>query len=265
MFIFDTLAGTINAWNGAQGTTATQVASTAGAVYTGLALANNGTSNYLYAANFKTGGGIEVFDKSFNDVTATTFAGKFVDTAAPVGYAPYNIQLVGTNLYVEYAKVGVRGASVGAGLGFVDVYDLNGNLIKTLIGTGGALDAPWGVTMAPGNFGQFSNDLLVGNFGDGYINAFDPNTGAFLGMLADDGVPIIDPGLWGIAFRTNGGGSSDPNGLYFAAGIDGPTNQSDGLFGYIAPIPEPSAYALSVLGFAALLGWAKYSRRGIRQ
>jgi uncharacterized protein (TIGR03118 family) len=250
-FIFDTLAGTINAWNGAQVTTGTQVAATPGAVYTGLALANNGTANYLYAANFSsTGGGIRVFDSTFTDVTSTTFAGKFVDSAATAaGYEPYNVQLIGSSLYVEYAKPRIGGATVGAGLGIVDVYDLNGNLTKTLIGAGGALDAPWGVTLAPSNFGDFSNDLLVGNFGDGFINAYNPATGAWLGVLADDGVPIVDPGLWALGNRSNGGANSVPNGIYFSAGVNG---EADGLFGYIAPIPEPSAYGLAALGLAAL-------------
>ena len=260
-FIFDTLAGTINAWNAGQGTTAAQVAGTPGAVYTGLALASVGTTNYLYAANFAAGGGINVFDSSFTQVNSTTFAGKFVDPNPLSGYAPYNIQLVGSDLYVEYAQRGTAGSVPGAGLGYVDVFDTSGNFVKRLT-TGGALNAPWGVTMAPSNFGDFSNDILVGNFGDGRINAFDPNTGAFLGTLANDGVPIVDPGLWGIAFRPNGGGGSIPNGLYFAAGIGGdPTNQSEGLFGYIAPIPEPSAYALAALGLSALMAFGAARRR----
>ncbi len=255
-FIFDTLSGTINAWNSSTGTSATAVTTTPGAVYTGLALGNNGTANYLYAANFATGGGINVFDNTFTQVNSTTFAGKFVDPKLPAGYAPYNVQLIGSNLYVEYAEVGTRGPITGTGLGYVDVYDLNGNLVSRLI-SGSALNAPWGVTLAPASFGQFSNDLLVGNFGDGTINAFDPSTGAFLGTLANgNGTAIVNQGLWALDFRTNGGSGSVPNGLYFTAGINGET---DGLFGYIAPAPEPSVYGLAGCGFLAIgaLAWRR--------
>ena len=259
-FIFDTLAGTIDAWQGGLGMTAAQVAATSGAVYTGLTLASVGTTNYLYAANFTNGGGIRVFDNTFTDVTASTFAGKFVDSNAPAGYAPYNVQVITNNntslLYVEYAQVGTGGAVRAPGLGFVDVFDTSGNLQKTLIGTGGTLNAPWGVALAPSDFGDFSNDLLVGNFGDGLIHAYDPNSGALKGTLANGGIDIVIPGLWGLDFRTNGGSNSVPNGLYFTAGINGPTNQSAGLFGYVAPVPEPSAYGLAGLGIAGLLGFA---------
>lgn len=257
-FIFDTLSGTISAWNSSLGTmgTASTMVPTSGAVYTGLALGNNGTANYLYAANFSSGGGIDVFDSNWHQVNSTTFAGKFVDPSIPAGYVPFNIQLIGNNLYVEYAEVGSTpgNAMRGLGLGFVDEYDLNGNLEATLISKG-QLDAPWGVTLAPATFGQFSGDLLVGNFGNGEINAFDPNSGTYLGTLdGPGGTPIVVNNLWALDFRTNGGDGSDPDALYFDAGING---QKDGLFGELTLAPEPSAFWL----LATLGGFVVLSRR----
>ncbi len=257
-FIFDTLSGTIDAWNSSAGMTAVTLVTTPNAVYTGLALANNGSGNYLYAANFSKGGGINVFDSSFASVSSTTFAGKFVDGNIPAGFAPYNVQLVGSNLYVEYAEVGVMGSVNGTGLGYVDVFDASGNLLQRLISKG-QLNAPWGVAMAPSGFGQFSNDLLVGNFGDGTINAFDPNSGSYLGTLTDgNGNPIVNSGLWALDFRPNGGSNSVPNALYFDAGIN---NQADGLFGFIAPAPEPSVYSSAALGLTLVGGIVFFRRR----
>ncbi len=245
-FIFDTLAGTINAWNA--GTTAAIVATTPGAAYTGLALANNGSANFLYAANFVAGGGIDVFDSNFN---RTTPAGSFKDPNLPSGYAPYNIASVNGKLYVEYGEINAAtGRPVaGAGLGYVDVFDANGNLLQRLA-SNGALNVPWGITAAPAGFGSLGGDLLVGNFGNGEINAFDPTTGAFVATLSDSsGQPIVNSGLWGIAFRTNGGSGSNPNALYFDAGING---EADGLFGTITPTPEPSTWVMGALGMLAM-------------
>ncbi|HEX4748848.1 MAG TPA: TIGR03118 family protein [Bryobacteraceae bacterium] len=258
-FLFDTLSGEIAGWNGAAGTTAIVATTTAGASYTGLALAQVGTSSYLYAANFAaTGGGINVFDSNFNAVNGTTFANKFKDPSIPSGYAPYNIQLVGNDLYVEYAEVGSRGSVTGAGLGYVDVYDTSGNLISSLI-AGGHLNSPWGVTLAPSSFGLFSNDLLVGNFGDGTINAYNPNTGAYIGTISDtNGHAIVLPDLWAIDFRSSAFTSGVPNALYFDAGID---NQTGGLFGYVEPSPEPATYGLGLVGAGALLAMVLFSRR----
>lgn len=250
-FIFDSLNGSISAWNSSLGNTgpAMTVVTTPGAVYTGLALANNGVANLLYAANFKTGGGINVFNSSFG---ATTVPGGFVDPNIPSGYAPFNIQLLNGNLYVEYAQVGggTGNANRGAGLGFVDVFDLNGNLLQHI--SNSALNAPWGVVFAPAGFGNFGGDLLVGNFGDGTINAFNPTTGAYVGTIDDqNGNPIVNSDLWALEFRTNGGSGSNPNALYFDAGIN---RQVDGLFGEILPTPEPSTCALAAIGLTALAG-----------
>ena len=245
-FIFDTLGGTIDAWNG--GTTASVMAATTGAQYEGLALANN----MLYAANFESGGGINVFNSSF---APTTTAGGFVDPNLPVGYAPFNVQNIGGALYVEYAKVtpGVPVPLPGGG-GFVDVYDTNGNLLQRFA-SGGVLDAPWGIALAPSGFGGFGGDLLIGNFGNGEINAFNPTTNAFVGTLTDGGgTPIINNGLWALKF---GNSSANPNALYFTAGIN---QGNDGLFGSIQAVPEPGSLVLSGLGILVLTMWR--GRRG---
>jgi len=245
-FIFATLGGTIDAWNG--GNTATTVRFVAGAEYTGLAIDNNGSGNFLYAANYATGQ-IDVFDSTF---TPATLPGSFSDPTIPAGYVPYNVQALKGNLYVEYALKGASGNPLnpqrGAGNGFVRVYDANGNLLAGAPAiSGGNLNAPWGVAFAPADFGTFSNDLLIGNFGNGMINAYDPTTGLFVGtIMGPNGLPLVNNNLWGIGIRT--AGTFDTNALYFAAGID---MQNDGLFGEIVATPEPGG--LVVAGCAVLL------------
>ncbi|MGH9343532.1 MAG: TIGR03118 family protein [Terriglobia bacterium] len=248
-FIFDTLGGTVDAWAG--GTTATVVATTAGARYEGLALANN----TLFAANFVSGGGINMFNSSY----AST--GNFNDPNIPSGYAPYNVQSINGKLYVEYAKVNPNSAipiaPSGAG-GYVDVFDTNGHLLQRLIANG-PLDAPWGVALAPDGFGSFGGDLLIGNFGNGEINAFDPTTGNWLGTLTGtSGQPFVDSGLWAIAF---GNSSANANALYFTAGIN---SGNDGLFGNIQATPEPGDFGLAFLGIMGLLGYAWQRRSKAR-
>jgi uncharacterized protein (TIGR03118 family) len=255
-FIFVTLDGTVAAGTG----TAARIteATLPGAVFTGLALANNGTANFLYAADFVSGQTIKVFDSTF---ALTTLTAAFVDPTLPVGYAPYNIQLLSGKLYVTYAQIGVRGANIGPGLGYVSVFDTNGNFLQRLI-SNGPLNAPWGLAIAPTGFMNFAGDLLVGNFGDGIINAFDPATGTFLGTISNPaGHPIANPGLWAIQFG-NGNLGSTATTLFFNAGIN---NEQDGLFGSITPGPvtlnfapqlvnTPSAQTLTVenTGSAAL-------------
>jgi uncharacterized protein (TIGR03118 family) len=229
LFVFATLSGSIAAWSEALNSNQALTVvdnSASGSVYTGLALAAQGNANFLYAADF-TRGKVDVFDASFAPATA---GGGFVDPNLPAGYSPFGIQAIGNRIYVAYAIPDpATHEKRGAGLGVLDVFDSSGTLVKQLVPAGGMLNAPWGIALAPADFGKFSNALLVGNFGDGTINAYDPNTGAFMGQLADsNGTPIAIDGLWGIAFGGSPGFAS--NALYFAAG---PNNETHGVFGRI--------------------------------
>jgi uncharacterized protein (TIGR03118 family) len=223
-FLFDTEGGQVLAWNG--GTAASVVATTPDAIYKGLAIATSGSTTLLYAANFHAGT-IDVFNDAF---APTTVPGGFTDPNLPAGFAPFNIQEIGGRLVVAYAMqdADAEDEVQGAGLGYVDVFDTSGRLIRRLISQG-ALDAPWGLALAPRHFGPFSGDLLVGNFGDGKINAYDPRTGAFRGTLKNrDGNPIAINGLW--ALRFGNGVIGTPQTLLFTAGI---ADEDHGLFGEI--------------------------------
>jgi uncharacterized protein (TIGR03118 family) len=245
LFIFAALDGSISGWNAAAGMTAVRAVSSfpGTSSYTGLALGGSAAEPLLYAANFRSRS-VDTYDSSFASKSAS-----FLDPTLPAGYAPFNIESIGGNLYVAYAKVASTGDEErGPGLGFVDVFDTNGNFVRRLI-SNGPLNAPWGMTIAPAAFGDFSNDLLVGNFGDGRINAFDPATGSFLGALTDRfGNPIEIDGLWALKVRT-GGPAVDPNRVYFTAGIN---DEVDGLFGAIAVTPEPGTLAMLALGVLAV-------------
>jgi len=223
-FIFDGMDGTVTAWN--SGTTAAvMVDNSATSSYTGLAIGTSANGPTLYAANVKTGK-VDVFDTNFKP---TTLSGSFSDPAIPTGYAPFNIWNIGGKLYVTYTT---QPAAVGNG--FVSVFDLNGNLLTHLV-SNGPLNEPWGIAIAPSTFGAFAGDLIVGNFGDGKINAFDPATGKSLGALQDTkGNPIVIPNLWGLIFG-NGKSGGDPNYLYFTATIVGTGGAFHGLFGSLAP------------------------------
>jgi uncharacterized protein (TIGR03118 family) len=233
-FIFATEDGTIAAWNsGVTASTAVRVVdnSASGAIYKGLASATTPTP-LLFAANFASGK-IDVFDTNF---APTTVAGGFADPGIPAGYGPFNIQNIGGKLYVAYAKQGPGGKFdlSGAGNGYVDVFDLTGTLIQR-IASQGPLNSPWGVAIAPASWGAFGGALLVGNFGDGKINAFDLTKGTALGTLQDaSGKPIVNIGLWGLQFG-NGGNGGDPSVCYIAAGIVGPDNKTHGLLAGITP------------------------------
>jgi uncharacterized protein (TIGR03118 family) len=256
-FIFATEDGTIAAWNGAQGTTAALEVdnSPSGAIYKGIAIGSVGSDDFLYAADFH-GGKIDVFDGNFGSTSAP---GGFLDPTLPAGFAPFNIQNLGGKLYVTYAMQDADKEDdvAGPGLGFVDVFDTSGNLLERLV-SNGVLNSPWGLAIAPSNFGIFSNALLIGNFGDGTINAFDPNTpNMYLGTLTQFGSPITIDRLWGLGFG-NGANAGPKTSLFFTAGIAGPDEIEDhGLFGVITSAPEPSAVSLTVFGAIGLLLFAR--------
>lgn len=238
VLLYATEDGTISGWNPAvDGAHAILAAdnsknpsAASGAVYKGLASGTSGGHNYLYATNFRAAR-IDVFDARFH---AAHLSGAFHDSHIPAGYAPFGIRNLGGALYVTYAIQNAEKHDdvAGAGHGFVDVYSTSGHLLRRLVAHG-ALNSPWGLAIAPSGFGAFGGDLLVGNFGDGHINAYNPRTGALVGELRDaSGHAIVIEGLWGLRFG-NGHGSAARNRLYFTAGIGG---EQHGLFGYLSPI-----------------------------
>ena len=249
MFLKD---GTVSGWRGALGTTAETLVPASSNVYKGVAYGSVNGSSYAYAANFKTGT-IDVIKGTSGDPSLT---GNFTDPNLPAGYAPFNVANIGGFLYVTYAKQGGgKDEMDGSGLGFVDKFDLNGNFV-TNIASQGPLNAPWGLALAPAGFGSFGGDLLVGNFGDGTIDAYSLS-GMFEGTLdATTGNPLVLDGLWGLKFGNGGNGGDDPNVLYFSAGPDG---ESHGLFGSITSVPEPSSLFVLV-GFVPAIAWLR-SRR----
>lgn len=230
-FLFDTEEGKVLGWNGAQGTNAVVVANLAdGAIYKGLAIADTVAGPRLYAADFHNAK-VDVFDGSFGLVPDSGF----VDPALPSGYAPFGIQTIGDRVFVTYAKqdADAEDEIAGQGRGFVDAYDLAGNLVSR-VAQHGQLDAPWGLAIAPDSFGRFAGDLLVGNFGDGQINAYEElGNGHFAhrGELRDQsGKSLSIDGLW--ALEVGQGGNNGPAGtLFFTAG---PDDETHGLFGQIA-------------------------------
>lgn len=238
-FIFDGEGGMIAGWSGSVDFThaITKYSDTGGAVYKGLAIAKNGTNSYLYAADFHNNK-VDVFANDFTKQVTSATAFTFVDPSIPAGYAPFGIQAIAigasgpTQIYVTYAQQTApanHDNAIGAGLGYVDIYDTNGKFLKQLIATG-ALNAPWGLAIAPADFGTLSNTLLVGNFGDGKVNAYDAATGGLIGTVNDStGKAIATPGLWGIAFG-NDANNQPHNTLFFAAGTN---NEVDGSFGRI--------------------------------
>jgi len=236
-FLWATENGNIAAWRGGVGgcgSTAVIPPTTAvpNGVYKGIAIAGDGNMDFrLFAADLFNGK-IQVFDHNF---MPTTVPGGFVDPNLPPGFSPFNILSLQGNLYVAYAfhVAGDHDETPGAGLGIVDVFDADGFLIER-VATGGKLNAPWGMAIAPADFGKFSGMLLVGNFGDGTINAFDTKNNTFAGQLrTGNGQVLMIDGLWGIAFGNNFR-SQPANTLFFAAGPDGEVN---GLYGTIVPAP----------------------------
>lgn len=232
-FIFAGLDGVISGWTGLAGNNAVRMYQNVGqSVYTGLAIGSTGGQNYLYAADF-LGAEIDVFDKNFAPVSGFSFE----DPTLPEGYAPFNIHAIGNWLYVLFALVGPDGRDVPApGNGYVSIFNMDGSFVKRFASRG-QLNAPWGIAQAPAGFYADDNDgphsvgstILVGNFGDGTINAYTTD-GVLLGQLRSHGNPIVIEGLWGIMFPPATATTIDPNRLYFVAGVE---EETEGLFGYI--------------------------------
>jgi uncharacterized protein (TIGR03118 family) len=248
LFIFDTEDGTIEAWNsapfvmpGLPDPASAEIVvdnsaggAATGAVYKGLALATNSLAQpLLYATNFRTGT-VDVFDTNFAPVSVS---GGFSDPKIQKGYSPFGIQTINNQLWVTYAlQDHAKHDPINKPAhGFVDVFDADGNLIYRFA-QHGHLSSPWGVAMAPASFGKFANDILIGNFGDGRINAYDPASHHWLGRLqGPKGKPLVNDGLWALIFSGSTGQTAlnaPPDTLYFSAGLN---HEADGLFGFITP------------------------------
>ena len=231
-FIFSTLDGTISAWNGGGVAEVKVDNSGIGASYTGLAIGIDGSKGpLLYVPDIKYGH-IDVFDTNFNEVAT---GGSFTDPTLPAGLAPFNIQRFGRYMIVTYATSNAPSYTQGAGTGAVSLFDLDGNFIRR-IATGAPLNAPWGVAVSPNQFGTLSYTVLIGNFGDGKINAFDVFSGKLVGTMMNSatGNAVSIPGLWGLQFgsgTTNGGAAES---LYFAADGGG----LHGVFGTLVPASD---------------------------
>lgn len=248
--LFVSRDGTISGWRGALGTSTErfQVPSTDND-YTGAALVTTGGHSYLLSANFHTGG----IDVLKGDPGAPNLTGQFTDPNLPAGYAPFNIQLLDGKIYITY---GDTAGLVGAGRGIVNAFDTNGNLLARVASNSGPLNAPWGLAIAPSSFGELAGMLLVGNNGDGRINAFDLSTNTFVAQLNDtNNLPLSIPGLWALT-PGNGASAGSTDALYFSSG---PNNQSAGLLGLLTPtssspstpaVPLPTA---SLMSLATLL------------
>jgi uncharacterized protein (TIGR03118 family) len=238
-FIFATLDGTISGWYGGVPNNGAIIGvdnGAKGAVYSGLAIGVSSVGPTLYAANFSQGT-IDTFDHNFQPVT---LPGGFQDPSLPASYYPSNIQRYGRRLYVTYNLSDGTGSFSfgGPGTGLIDVYDVDGNLLQQLVPNNQALNLPWGLAVTGANFGSFSYALIVGNFGDGTISAFDLNTGNYLGTMQDGkGNNISIDGLWGLQWGNLGNGG-DPGTLYFAAA---PAGGQHGLFGSLRPGPDAAS------------------------
>jgi uncharacterized protein (TIGR03118 family) len=250
-FIFDGEGGTIAAWAPDSGSSAVTVYDDGAinganhAVYKGLAVATLNGAPFLYATDLHNSK-VDVFDAHF--AKPANMQGKFVDPSLPSGYAPFGIVMLDGQLYVTYASqdAAKHDETTGSGLGYVNVFDLSGNLASRFA-SAGVLNAPWGIAVAPAGFGSFDGDLLIGNFGDGRINVFRPNgTGEAISMgplAVSNGGTLVIPGLWSLVFG-NGDADKPVTTLFYTAGF---VNQTDGVFGSIAPgsgtaTPSPSPY-----------------------
>ena len=244
-FLFCSEDGLIAGWNGGSNAVTLVDNSAGGAVYKGCAIASTPAGPVLYAANFNAGR-IDAWDGKLNP--SPFGAGAFANTVIPAGFAPFNIQLLGNYLYVTYAKQDSKKHDdvAGVGNGYVALFDLTGNLMGNLVSKG-PLNSPWAVALAPANFGAFPGALLVGNFGDGNINAFNPLTGAMMGtlnLMDATGKAANLTGLWSLNFGS-GASNEDSSTLYFTAGIGGGPNndpvETHGLLGSIQPVPSVKA------------------------
>lgn len=256
-FLFSTLDGTISGWNSVLGTAnaVTQIAinnSSAGASYPGLAILNTGTASYILAANFGTANKIEVYSSTF---APTTLSGSFTDPSLPAGYAPFSVHVINSQVYVAYALKGATEPVNALGNGAVSIFDANGNFVARAA-TGGNLESPWGVAIAPADFGIFGGALLIGNVGNGLINAYNPTTYAYMGQLTDGtGTPLSYPGLWELlpggtkVGNTTSVSGGDPSTVYFTAGLAG---EQHGLFAGIAN--STTATGTPSYGFSAATG-----------
>jgi uncharacterized protein (TIGR03118 family) len=227
-FIFDSEDGTVSGWNA--GTAAvTKATSQNGAIYKGLAIGSVGSATYLFAADFHNAH-VDVYNGNW---TLQNWGSAFVDPGIPAGFAPFGIQNLGGQIYVTYAKqdADAEDEIAGAGLGYVSVFGTDGSF-HGRVASRGDLNAPWGLAWAPSTFGKFGGQLLVGNFGDGRINAFRATAGGWEArgkLKGTNHKPISIDGLWGIGFGNNGG-AGPASTLYVAAG---PDDESHGLFGSI--------------------------------
>ena len=233
-FIFVTEDGTISGWNSsANSTSAILKVDNSPAVYKGVTIAQKGNASFLYVANF-SGGSVDVFDTDFKPVELA--ANAFTDKNIPADFAPFNVQYINGKIFVTFAEQDAQKHDNldGPGLGFVDVFDTSGNLLMSLE-HGNWMNAPWGIVLAPSDFGSFSEELLVGNFGSGQIAAFDPENGNFHDTLRNiSGEEITIEGLWGLGFG-NGANAGPNNTLFFTAGIN---DETHGIFGTFLPAPE---------------------------
>jgi uncharacterized protein (TIGR03118 family) len=259
VFMFATEDGRISGWSPGVALNHTVLAidhSTTGlgAVYKALAIGTSGGTPSIYATDFRNGA-VEQFGTSFNLIRS------FTDSAVKPGYAPFGAQVLDNHLFVTYAvQDSFKHDDVaGPGNGYVTEFNLDGSFVRTIDSAGGHTNSPWGLAIAPSSFGEFAGDLLVGNFGDGTINAYNLTTGAFKGELRDPkGDPIVLRDLWALVPGNNAlaGVSSK---IYFTAGL---AAEAHGLFGSLTAVPEPSSWMLMISGFG-LVGMAIRRKRGI--